>query len=155
VLDFDRILRQPFAEKRDGRQQMAIIAVRSDEAAETDGGDNVRTEIYFGLDTLSNVVRMTCEPGWRSLRHHHTHDEITYVLEGELICSDGKRYYPGDVLLMEAGTIYNHQAGPAGLKTIAFIRNTQDTTFYENPPDLDFRVSPMIYELWDANDKPT
>lgn len=55
------------------------------------------------------------EGGVRFPKHKHHAPEVTVVLEGELIDSDGSHYGPGDVFHKGEGDPHDYAAGPDGL----------------------------------------
>lgn len=51
--------------------------------------------------------------------HAHLHDEIIYVVEGEMVVGN-KALKPGSSVFVAANTLYSFKAGPNGLRFLNF-----------------------------------
>jgi mannose-6-phosphate isomerase-like protein (cupin superfamily) len=74
------------------------------------------------VGTGLHAIRMA--PGAVSTAHEHTADEMFYVLEGELIDHDGRRYGPGDMVLLKAGTRHGSRT-PAGCLLLVYVETIE------------------------------
>lgn len=74
-----------------------------------------------------DVFRWRDEPGVDYQSHSHEHDEILWVVDGEITFGIGGRQYrlgPGDRLMLPAGTVHTATAGRNGAVYIIGQRQT-------------------------------
>jgi hypothetical protein len=74
----------------------------------------IRTYFPGGDDEIS-LLEVKCPPNMEARAHAHEHDELRYVLEGELIV--GNRHYGAEsAVFIPAQTLYNFAVGPEGVR---------------------------------------
>jgi putative transcriptional regulator len=61
----------------------------------------------------AGLVRI--EPGYRFPKHRHKGEERLFVLEGGYTDESGKKYEPGDIQVMQAGTAHDYTVLSGGL----------------------------------------
>lgn len=76
-------------------------------------------EHHAGSDTEPEMFEVRFEPNTVVQAHAHIHDEIIYVVDGEMIL--GSRVLtPGSSVFLAGQTLYSFRAGPEGLHFVNF-----------------------------------
>ncbi|GAC1572427.1 MAG: hypothetical protein NVS3B5_01280 [Sphingomicrobium sp.] len=73
----------------------------------------------LGTDQSPQLLEARYLPGTSIGVHAHDHDEIVYVVEGEMLVGN-KTSGPGSSVFVAARTLYSFSAGPAGLRFLNF-----------------------------------
>ena len=106
-------------------EDIAMVPTRERAPAETlqklsEGERNTASRMLFpGTDRELQLFEVEVQPGDRIEGHAHEHDEIIYVLKGEL--RFGQRHCPaGAAVYVPAHTLYGFSAGPDGCNFLNF-----------------------------------
>lgn len=104
---------------------LPFVGTREMASAETleklsEGERNTESRILFpGSDDELQLFEVRIQADDRVEGHAHEHDEIIYILDGELLF--GQRVCsPGSAVYVPAHTLYGFTAGPAGCRFLNF-----------------------------------
>lgn len=127
ALEAERYL--PFCAELAGHFDLAEHAMRAllarivEPAAWTPGTPPVASFVDFEPGAAVQPLKagfVRLEPGAQLSPHRHTDRELTFVLEGELIDGEGRRYGPGTTITMPADSA--HALGvPAGISAVVAL----------------------------------
>lgn len=97
----------------------AVRAASIDELPAYRLGDSVRARALFGDQMMFNVLEF--EPHGIIPLHHHPHEQLGLVLEGELLLVSDRRerwLRPGDVYAVPPDAPHEGRAGPTGCRVL-------------------------------------
>ena len=95
--------------------------------------------MHPGAENTPQLFEVRFEPDETISLHAHAHDEIIYVLEGEMIMGR-KRLGPGASAFIAGNTLYGFRSGPQGLRFLNF-RGHSNTTFISREEFLATRTT--------------